>query len=139
MVAGELGSMIPCFNARPERGRTWHSTSCGSSISSPVWTSRRSPGRSTKSGSQLATSKPADPGVARAGSGRSGLLGSRRKRTNIRGQGTGDRGQGTGDRGQQKDRDACVHRNRGGGGSCDAAETERGQACAEALAVPCPL
>ena len=44
MVPGLLGSVMPFLSARPDLGRTWHSTPSGSSMDSPVATIRISPG-----------------------------------------------------------------------------------------------
>src|SRR5437588_7375484 len=78
MVAGAFGRVRPCFTASPERGRTWASYPVGIASASPVRTSRRSSGRSVKSGSALATSYPAAPAVCRLGSGNPSWCGSRR-------------------------------------------------------------
>ena len=45
MVPGEFNTVIPCFSASPERGRTWPSKPGGSAIARPVGTSARCAGR----------------------------------------------------------------------------------------------
>ena len=45
MVPGAFRQVMPWLSARPERGRTWASTPCGSSMAMPVGTAMRCAGQ----------------------------------------------------------------------------------------------
>ena len=65
MVPGELSTVMPCFSANPERGRTCASKPGGTAMLRPVGTSLRSPGFSvTGSATAASRSNPAASCVA---------------------------------------------------------------------------
>src|SRR6058998_1355026 len=82
MVPGALRTVMPCFSASPERGRTCASNPAGSAMARPVGMSCRAPGASVTSLPTAATrSSPADCAVAYAGDGRSAPWGRRCTKT----------------------------------------------------------
>src|SRR5438094_9307081 len=86
MVAGLFGSVMPCFAASPDRGRTCISKPSGTSIANPVGTSAMAPGASAGGSATAArTAIPAAPGVSYAGSGSPSPCARRRMRTGSSG------------------------------------------------------
>ena len=65
MVPGALSTVMPCFSARPERGRTCASKPGGSAIARPVGTSARAPGVSVSGASAGTRGEQVEPGGAR--------------------------------------------------------------------------
>src|SRR5690606_28538065 len=75
MVPGEFKTLIPCFSAKPLRGRTWASYPAGSSMNNPVGTSFRSNDFKTNGSFRFAQrSIPAESPVLYSGSRCSDLL-----------------------------------------------------------------
>src|SRR5690554_3035615 len=75
MVPGEFKTLIPYFNAKPLRGRTWASYPAGSSMNNPVGMSFRSNDFKTKGSFRFAQrSIPAESPVLYSGRGCSDLL-----------------------------------------------------------------